>query len=360
MKELSQQISTITQSVIRNLITSIFCCNGQLTYIVEGSAWSIQEDGKAITQALRRQHRMRARISTTTIGLRKQMIQFGSVNTFFKNGTWQKPRHGNTHVLTWFHGVPDDPRLKLINQAQRDLAKIHTSCTLTKEALVREGVDPKKIVIIPLGIDLQLFTPVDDEKRRTIRDELGIPQGALVIGSFQKDGIGWGEGNEPKLIKGPDIFVKVILCLKHLNPFVLFTGPARGYVKQELKKRGISYRHIYLKKFHDLPRMYHAIDLYLITSRIEGGPKALLESWASGIPVVSTRVGMVPDIAEHNQTALLTEIEQIDHLTQQTERLFRDETLRKTLTQNALKKVQGYEWNLIAREYFEKIYRPLL
>ena len=40
---------------------------------------------------------------------------------------------------------------------------------------------------------------------------------------------------------------------------------------------------------------YRASDLYLITSRSEGGPLSLTESWATGVPVVSTRVGMSAD-----------------------------------------------------------------
>ena len=40
------------------------------------------------------------------------------------------------------------------------------------------------------------------------KHNLGIPEDYTVIGSFQKDGKGWGEGLKPKLIKGPDILLK--------------------------------------------------------------------------------------------------------------------------------------------------------
>lgn len=357
-KRLLKKAIRLFSDILSNYLASSF--GNTLTYLVETDAWSIKEDGRTITKYLNKQQNLRAQISSTTIGLRHQIIHFGSVNTFFKKGSWPKPRHENVHILTWFHVVPNDPRLKLIKQAQNDLVKIHTSCTLTKEILVHEGVDPQKIVVIPLGVDLQLFTPVDDEKRRSIRDELQIPKDVFVIGSFQKDGIGWGDGNEPKLIKGPDVFVETVSRLKHLNPFVLLTGPARGYVKQELEKYGIQFKHVYLKHPHDLPMMYHALDLYLITSRIEGGPKALLESWASGIPVVSTKVGMVPDIAVHNQTILMAKSEQIENLVTLSEQLLINRSLCQTISKNARKKVQQYDWNLIAQEYFEKIYLSLL
>ena len=41
------------------------------------------------------------------------------------------------------------------------------------------------------------------------RTRLGLPGSAFVVGSFQKDGVGWGEGLEPKLIKGPDVLLAV-------------------------------------------------------------------------------------------------------------------------------------------------------
>jgi glycosyltransferase involved in cell wall biosynthesis len=347
-------VSNILQNILNNQ------SQAQLTYIVEPADWSIQEDGKAITHALREQKLLRARISTTPFGLRNQIVHFGSVNTFFTKQKWHKLHHSNRTILTWFHVVPDDARLERMRSAQQELHRIHTSCQITKNSLVKAGIDKEKIVVIPLGVDTHLFSPTIDEQKQEARKKLGIPQDRLVIGSFQKDGVGWGEGLEPKLIKGPDIFVETLVRLKHLNPFVLLTGPARGYVKRRLEKNGIEYKHVYLKNFQQLPTMYRALNLYLITSRIEGGPKALLESWASEVPVVSTRVGMIPDIAVDGETVLLAEIKQTENLAHQAEKLATRSDLHEQLITNALREVQPYHWNAIARQYFEKLYRPIL
>ena len=61
---------------------------------------------------------------------------------------------------------------------------------------------------------------------------------AMVIGSFQKDGSGWKEGLIPKMVKGPDIFLRAIEILNNSIPelFVLLTGSARGYVRHGLEK----------------------------------------------------------------------------------------------------------------------------
>ncbi|GAJ21057.1 unnamed protein product, partial [marine sediment metagenome] len=174
-----------------------------------------------------------------------------------------------------------------IIEAQRYLNFIHTSCNITKNNLINLGVKLEKIIVIPLGVDLSLFKPVSVEEKQKMKEILGIPLNKVIIGSFQKDGVGWDEGLEPKLIKGPDVFVKVIEQLAKKYPiYVLLVGPTRGYVKNELKKRNIPFKSIgYLKNFSDVAKYYNALDLYLITSRIEGGPKAILEAWACGIPI---------------------------------------------------------------------------
>ncbi len=346
------------KSTIGNLTASIR--GFDLAYVVEGHDWSIKHDGQSITKALNQQQLLHARTTFTSVGLRNQMVHFGSVNTFFTKKGWHEPHASNRVILTWFHVIDGDPRINLLVPIQHQLHAIHTSCEQTKRTLTDAGIDENKIIVIPLGVDVSLFTPGTPEQKRNARERLGIAADRLVIGSFQKDGIGWGEGVEPKLIKGPDSLVETLVRLKANNPLVLLTGPARGYVKRELTKHRIDYIHTYLQDTKNLPAMYHALDLYLITSRLEGGPKSLLEAWASGVPVVSTRVGMVPDIAIHEQTVLFTDAEDVDGLAQLSHRLMTDQTLSDRLARQALIVVQDHSWDKIARRYVDELYRPLL
>lgn len=347
----------LLRNIIGNLRSDI--SGYQLTHIVEASDWAIKNVGLSITSSLNRQMLLRARVSISAIGLRNQLIHFDSVNTFIRKNSLLKPHRSNQIILTWFHVEPRDPKLSLIRNAQRNIRSIHTSCEFTKQTLIDAGIDPNKIVVIPLGVDVSLFTPATKEQRQVARERLGIAPDRLVIGSFQKDGVGWSEGLEPKLIKGPDILVETVARLKSSNPLILLTGPARGYVKKRLDELGVDYLHNYLQDSRELPTMYHALDLYLITSRVEGGPLSLLESWASGVPVVSTRVGMVPDIARDNETALLADVEDVNTLAYNVERLHGDPILAKQLTTQALGEVASYSWDNIARRYQKKLYQPL-
>jgi glycosyltransferase involved in cell wall biosynthesis len=149
-----------------------------------------------------------------------------------------------------------------------------------------------------------------------VRRALGLPDSAFVVGSFQKDGDGWGEGTTPKLVKGPDLLVQALARAKREVPalHVLLSGPARGYVKAGLAEAGIPFVHRQLDRYEDVGGLYHALDAYLVSSRQEGGPKAVLESMASGVPLVSTRVGQAMDLVRHEENAFMVEPEDVEGL----------------------------------------------
>ena len=121
---------------------------------------------------------------------------------------------------------------------------------------------------------------------------------------------------DPKLIKGPDVFINCMNLLKSKIPNlqVLLTGPSRGYVKKKLNELKIPYQHHYIKSYQDIQKFYHALDLYIIPSREEGGPRAQLESMACGIPLVTTNVGMSIDLVEHQVNGWKVDVEDYEDL----------------------------------------------
>ena len=76
------------------------------------------------------------------------------------------------------------------------------------------SIPRNKIILIPIGVDNSFFKPANKQKKLIARSNLNISKNEIVIGSFQKDGEGWDDGKTPKLIKGPDIFLKVVENLK--------------------------------------------------------------------------------------------------------------------------------------------------
>jgi glycosyltransferase involved in cell wall biosynthesis len=164
---------------------------------------------------------------------------------------------------------------------------------------------------------------VDGAARRAARARLGLPETAFVVGSFSKDGVGMGEGLEPKLVKGPDVLLDALSRLRGRVPQLqlLLSAPARGYVKAGLERLGVPYRHAPVRAYRELSPLYHACDVCLAASRQEGGPKSVLEAMASGVPVVTTRVGQAGELVSHGENGFLVEVEDAEGLARWTERV---------------------------------------
>ncbi|MCK9378658.1 MAG: glycosyltransferase family 4 protein [Candidatus Moranbacteria bacterium] len=342
---------------IKDSFLNIFLSkNYDLFYVVENANWSTDWDGKYIVDNLNKQKLIRSRITTTTFGLRNKILHFGSVNTFISENGPKIIHPSNKIILTWFHVSPNDPRIKYIPELNTKAQAIHTSCNLTKNKLIQLGLEEEKIIVIPLGVDLSIFQPCTSSEKLKIRKELGLPQNKIIIGSFQKDGNGWKEGLTPKMIKGPDIFCDIIERLAERLPiYALLTGPARGYVKKRLENAHIPYKHKFLKNYPDIINFYKALDLYLVTSRAEGGPKALLESMACGIPIISTSVGMTPDIIIDLQNGIIIDTD-IKNSTEKIISLIEDNEKLEKILKKEIEAIKKFNWEKIAIEYFEKIY----
>ncbi|MBU1567481.1 MAG: glycosyltransferase family 4 protein [Proteobacteria bacterium] len=193
-----------------------------------------------------------------------------------------------------------------------------------QQVVLASGIDPEKVHLIPIGVNLDYFHQQTVESRFAAREKFGVPQNAFVVGSFQKDGNGWDEGLEPKMIKGPDIFIETMRLLKEnvKSLVVLLSGPARGYIKRGLQAAGVPYIHHQLQKYSDVGYLYQALDVYVVASREEGGPKSVLESMASGVPLVSTRVGQANDLMKHGENGFLADVEDANDLAKLTAHIF--------------------------------------
>ncbi len=351
--------SSIVIRYIQDIFLNIFS-RERVVLISESAHWAIYEDCEYIKKYCK--DYISIRIAITPIGLRNKIVHFASVGTLIKKKGVIKTHKSNTLILTWFHiGDDDGARLQYIPWINDHIKYVHTSCTITAEQLFSHGLHREKIVIIPIGVNTKVFHSATPSEKEFIRKKIGIQENSIVIGSFQKDGNGWKEGLIPKLIKGPDIFCDAveIIAKKH-RIHVVLTGPARGYVIKRFIDAGITYSHIFLSDAESTAIYYRALDIYIIASRAEGGPKALLESAASGVALVTTRVGMVPDIMEDGVDCEVVSVEDTIMLAEKSIKLILDEKYRKSLVTHAHVVAHKYDIGNTAQQYYHKIYKKLL
>ncbi|MHB8618295.1 MAG: glycosyltransferase family 4 protein [Chloroflexota bacterium] len=252
-------------------------------------------------------------------GVHQQSVFFAS-HFFLK-----EIRHlfaGNRVAFAYFHGKPTgsdgDFQLcyNILARHHKQVSRIQASYSEMRDIILESGIDQAKVFLIPIGINLSYFSPQTADNKKAARERFGLPAEATIIGSFQKDGTGWSEGLEPKLVKGPDVLLASLRRLKEGVPdlFVVLSGPARGYVKRGLEEAHIPFRHLYLDDYRTIGHLFHAIDLYIVASREEGGPKAILEAMASGVPLVTTRVGQAMDLVRHGENGWMVEVEDAEGL----------------------------------------------
>lgn len=167
---------------------------------------------------------------------------------------------------------------------------------------------------VPYAVDAAVFHPLSLEERQRLRTHFGLPVSAYLIGSFQRDTEG-RDLKSPKLVKGPDVFFEIVrkLHARGRNIHVVLAGPRRMWLKRQLAEAGIPFTFIGSERgaIDDLKEntleqrtvnlLYNSVDLYVVASRLEGGPKAVLECAAAGVKVISSPVGQAPDVLQPMQ-----------------------------------------------------------
>lgn len=270
-------------------------------------------------------------------------------------GLWWHGRDGSPHP-----GI--QPAVERLKRLHARFDRIQVTCTIGRDALLEMGIPAAKVVRLPEGVDLAPFALCreGDAKSRS-RRRLRIPDDAFVVGCFQKDGDGMDEGHAPKMIKGPDVLVDVLALVKRQRPvFALLPGPARGYVKARLTNAGIPFCAPGFVSRDELPAMYAALDAYLSPSRDEGGPAGLLEAMASGVPVVSTRSGMAPDLIDHAVNGILADVDDRASLASGLLWIAEDPLRAQRMAAAAADAVRVLDWPVLAARYAKELYAPLM
>jgi glycosyltransferase involved in cell wall biosynthesis len=239
---------------------------------------------------------------------------------FLLDDDWLAGRH--RVGLAYYHGLPGTgigqfDRCYRALQAHHDrIARVQVTHEAMRDVVLSTGIDPAKVFLIRIGVNLEHFAFGNEAMRRSARKTLGLPESAFVLGTFLKDGEGWAEGDKPKYIKGPDVLLATIARLRLEVPelHVLLSGPARAYVKKGLQALGVPFKHVMVRHHQKIVQLYHASNVCLVTSRQEGGPKSVLEAMAAGTPIVSTRVGQASELIDHSLNGWLANVEEVEAL----------------------------------------------
>jgi glycosyltransferase involved in cell wall biosynthesis len=219
-------------------------------------------------------------------------------------------RNAPTRVVHTYHGhvlegyfSPRKTRAFL--GIERSLARVTDRLVAISPAIRDELIAthrigrPEQYCVIPLGFDLDQMAAIGDAERQAARRVIGLAADAHVVSTVGR----------LTAIKQHDLFLNAARLIAandaHAHFLVTGDGELRGALEQQARDAGLADRVHFLGWRRDLDTVYAATDVFLLTSRNEGTPVALIESLAAGVPGVSTDVGGVRDVIHSAEVGLL-------------------------------------------------------
>jgi glycosyltransferase involved in cell wall biosynthesis len=209
-------------------------------------------------------------------------------------------------------------------------------------------------VLIPNGIPTDVFTP-DTVVRQRMRQKLQVePQTFVFIHVGRID----ANKNQGMLISA---FSR--LCASESVPMELWLvgdGDLLEAAQQQARTLGIENRVRFLGVRSDIPDLLRAADVFVFPSRWEGNPLSVMEAMATGLPVIATAVGGVPELVEDGVSGILIPNEDRDALVAAMQRMVEQPDLRVQMGQAArCRAVERFDIRQTVRAY-EALYEEIL
>ena len=259
------------------------------------------------------------------------------------------------HVVT-FHTlslIKMQSRAGEIEQTERPVVEAEVMATADhiiafspheRDAMARlYGADARKVSLVPCGVDLEVFRPLD---QKSVRSRLGLngEKILLYVGRV-----------EP--IKGLDLLVETAAQMDSAEGVRMMVVGAdvngdreMDRVKQLAKERDLEDKIDFVGQVDhdDLPLYYNAADVCVVPSYYESFGLVALESMACGTPVVATRVGGLSTIIHHGRTGYLKSWRCPEAFANSVEMIISSDGLQQSMGEAARKRAEGMGWDNVA------------
>jgi len=210
-----------------------------------------------------------------------------------------------------------------------------------------------RISVIHTGVEPGDYGP-DASARRRVRADWGLSQDTPLIVTAAR--LSYEKGL-PTLIDATAELAK-----RHPTAVtvVVGEGPMRAELTRKIASAGLADR-VRLAGFRtDMPAVLAAADVFCLPSQMEGLPNVLLEASATGLPVVATRVGGVPELVVADQTGLLVPPGRADELARAIGRVLEDRALAERLGRAARRRIEDEFSARAAAVKYQVLYEALV
>ena len=222
-----------------------------------------------------------------------------------------------------------------------------------RSVVSRIGGKIEHCTIIPFGVDIEQFEATAAATRR----ELGLRDNQKVIGTVCRL-------VEPK--KGLRFLLQAmaVLARKYGQPpcqlLIVGDGPSRHELELLREQLDLSSWVVFAGSRRDIPRVLHALDVFVLPSLYEGFGIALLEAMAAGKPVIATAVGGIPEFVLSGETGLLIEPGNVEALADAIDRLLSHPQQARIMgAKGRIRVGESYHISTVVRQH-EQVYTACL
>lgn len=205
------------------------------------------------------------------------------------------------------------------------------------------------VEVIPNGVDDKRFRP--SQGGEELKEELGIEGNVVLYVSRMS------------YRKGPHVLLNAFAGIEDATLVMAGSGEMLPFLKAQAKFLGVDERVRFLGYVPDetLPKLYDMADVFVLPSTTaEAFGIVVLEAMASGVPVIATDVGGIPEIVRESESGLLVPPGNEFELRNAIERLLENEELREFYGKNGRRAVEEkYSWDVVARQV-ERMYLEVL
>jgi len=259
-------------------------------------------------------------------------------------------------------------RIVCVSRYDYDLALRYRVAPEEKMVVIRNGVDPapfeeararreetRRRLAREAGLGEGIWVSWVGRLERPKEPEVAVRAGAILLNFLGKgnrkndrEGRGIPGSGEPASLPAYLIFIG--------------QGPLRTEAERVAQKEGLEGKVVFLGEREDVPALLAASDIFLLSSRHEGLPLTVIEAMLAGLPVVSSRVGGVPELVEEGVTGFLVPPGDPPALARALERLVADPDLgRRMGAAGRERALLEFTRERMVREthrvYFEEVFR---
>ncbi|HVP05897.1 MAG TPA: glycosyltransferase [Dehalococcoidia bacterium] len=205
--------------------------------------------------------------------------------------------------------------------------------------------DERKLVVITSGVEMPASEP---DAAQRVRARLGIPADAPVIGVVSR---------LAEERKGINYFVEMAAIVAREEPDAHFVIVGDGALRPQLERQaediGVRSRLTFTGESKDVPALLSAMTVFVMPSLQEGGPYTLLEAMAMERPVVTTSVGLVPEVIRHGVNGLVVPVRDPEAMAQAVVTLLRDDELRRRIAREGRATAERHSVKAMVGRYVE-------